>query len=60
MNAVTVLPAASCAVTVAENAVPAVAEAGAVTVKRASAPEPTLTGVAALVLDQDCQIAVTV
>jgi hypothetical protein len=60
VNAVTVLPAASCAVTFAENAVPAVAEAGAVTMNRASTPEATLTGVAALVEDQDCQIAVTV
>jgi len=55
-----VLPAESWAVSVAEKEAPAVAEAGALTLKRASVPELTLAGVAALFEVHDCQIAVTV
>ncbi len=58
--ATTVFPAASSAVRVTEKDAPAVALAGALTMKRASAPELTVTGVAVLVEVHDCQIAVTV
>jgi hypothetical protein len=55
-----VLPAASWAVSVTENEVPAVALAGATTTKRASAPEATVTAAGALVDVHIRQIAVTV
>ena len=54
------MPAASFAVKVTEKAVPAVAPAGALSVKWSSAPEPTVAGAAALVELQECQMAVTV
>jgi hypothetical protein len=55
-----VFPAASSAVSVAENEAPAVAVAGAVTTKWVSGPEATVAGAEALTDVHDCQMAVTV